>query len=75
MSRQITNENDVLVFEDLNVKAMQQAKSIAKTGQLDLVAAGIVARVIPTSQQKQPVKTKVFELSKLGCGAEKKEVA
>ena len=145
ISRQITNENDILVFEDLNVKAMQQfngsmvadnvmglitqlskykaeldgklyheigrfekstgicsecgqrhvltlndryftctvcathqsrdfsaAKSIAKTGELDLVAAGIVARVNPTSQQKQPTKTKVFELSKLGCGAEKK---
>ena len=71
MSRQITNVT--VVFEDLNVKAMQQAKSIAKTGQLDLVAAGNVARVMPTSQKKQPVKTKVFELSKLGCGAEKKK--
>ena len=148
ISRQITNENDILVFEDLNVKAMQQfngnmvadnvmglitqlskykseldgklyheigrfekstgicsecgqrhaltlndryftcvtcgahqsrdfsaAKSIAKTGELDLIAAGIVARVMSTPQKKQPVKTKVFELSELGCGAEKKEVA
>ncbi|MGP4933129.1 RNA-guided endonuclease InsQ/TnpB family protein [Pseudoalteromonas nigrifaciens] len=120
ISRQITNENDILVFEDLNVKAMQKfngsmvadnvmalitqlskykaelegklyheigrfekstgicaecgqhhvltlndryftctacetnqnrdlsaAKSIAKTGELDLIAAGIVARVTP----------------------------
>ena len=54
---------------------LSAAKSIAKTGELDLIAAGIVARVIPISQQKQSVKTRVFELSKLGCGAEKKEVA
>lgn len=38
------------------------AKSIAKTGELDLIAAGIVARVMPTSQQKQSIKTKVFKL-------------
>ncbi|MEL7307278.1 MAG: transposase [Pseudomonadota bacterium] len=147
-SRQITNENDILVFEDLNVKAMQKfngsmvadnvmglitqlskykaelegklyheigrfekstgicsecgqrhvltlndrrftctacgayqsrdlaaAKSIASTGELDIIAAGIVARVTPTSQQKQSVKTKVFELSKLDFGSEKKEAA
>ncbi|MDN3491075.1 transposase, partial [Pseudoalteromonas sp. APC 3694] len=131
ISRQITNENDILVFEDLNVKGMQKfngsmvadnvmglitqlskyktelegklyheigrfekstgicaecgqhhvltlndryftctacetnqnrdlsaAKSIAKTGELDLIAAGIVARVTPTSQQKSAIKTK-----------------
>lgn len=148
VSRQITNETDILVFEDLNVKAMQQfngsmvadnvmglitqlakykaelegklyheigrfekstgicsecdkhhvlslseryftctqcsthqsrdlsaAKSIAKTGELDLIAAGIVARVNPTSQQKSAIKTKVFELSKLAEGSEKKEAA
>lgn len=147
-SRQITNENDILVFEDLNVKAMQKfngsmvadnvmglitqlskykaelegklyheigrfekstgicsecgqrhvltlndrrftctacgayqsrdlaaAKSIASTGELDIIAAGIVARVTPASQQKQSVKTKVFELSKLDFGSEKKEAA
>ena len=134
VSRQIINETDILVFEDLNVKAMQKfngsmvadnvmglmtqlskykaelegklyheigrfekstgicsecgqrheltlndrhftcvacgtyqnrdlssAKSIAKTGELDLIAAGIVARVTPKSQQKQSIKTKVFE--------------
>ena len=148
ISRQITNENDILVFEDLNVKAMQKfngsmvadnvmalitqlskykaelegklyheigrfekstgicaecgqhhaltlndrnftctacetyqnrdlsaAKSIAKTGELDLIAAGIVARVTPTSQQKSAIKTKVFELSKFAVGTEKKEAA
>ena len=148
ISRQITNENDILVFEDLNVKGMQKfngsmvadnvmglitqlskyktelegklyheigrfekstgvcsecgqhhvltlndryftctacetnqnrdlsaAKSIAKTGELDLIAAGIVARVTPTSQQKSAIKTKVFELSKFAVGTEKKEVA
>ena len=148
ISRQITNETDILVFEDLNIKAMQQfngsmvadnvmglitqlsrykaelegklyheidrfekstgicsecdqqhalslneryftctacntyqsrdlsaAKSIAKTGALDLVATGIVARVMPTSQQKSIIKMKVFELSKLVEGSEKKEAA
>lgn len=148
ISRQITNENDILVFEDLNVKGMQKfngsmvadnvmglitqlskyktelegklyheigrfekstgvcsecgqhhvltlndrnftctacetyqnrdlsaAKSIAKTGELDLIAAGIVARVPPTSQQKSAIKTKVFELSKFAVGTEKKEAA
>lgn len=148
VSRQITNENDILVFEDLNVKAMQKfngsmvadnvmglitqlskykaelegklyheigrfekstgvcsecgqhhvltlneryftctecdtyqsrdhsaAMSIASTGETDLVAAGIVARVIPTSQQKSASKTKVFELSKLVEGTEKKDAA
>ena len=148
ISRQITNENDILVFEDLNVKGMQKfngsmvadnvmglitqlskyktelegklyheigrfekstgvcsecgqhhvltlndryftctacetyqnrdlsaAKSIAKTGELDLIAAGIVARVTPTSQQKSAIKTKAFELSKFAVGTEKKEAA
>jgi putative transposase len=148
ISRQIANENDILVFENLNVKAMQKfngsmvadnvmglitqlskykaglegklyheigrfekstgiceecgqhhvltlndryftcvacgthqnrdisaAKSIANTGELDLIAAGIVARVSPKSQQKSAIKTKVFELSKVVDGAEKKEAA
>lgn len=148
ISRQITNENDILVFEDLNVKGMQKfngsmvadnvmglitqlskyktelegklyheigrfekstgvcsecgqhhvltlndryftctacetnqsrdlsaAKVIAETGELDLIAAGIVARVTPTSQQKSAIKTKVFELSKFAVGTEKKEAA
>ena len=148
ISRQITNENDILIFENLNVKAMQKfngsmvadnvmglitqlskyktelegkiyheigrfekstgicsecgqhhvltlkdrnftclacrtyqgrdlsaAKSIAKTGELDLIAAGIVARVNPISQQKSAIKTKVFELSKFAVGFEKKVAA
>ena len=148
ISRQITNETDILVFENLNVKAMQQfngsmvadnvmglitqltkykavlegklyheigrfekstgicsecdqhhalslnernftctacgtyqsrdvsaAKSIAKTGEIDLIAAGIVARVTPTFQQKLTSKTKVFELLKLVDGSEKKDAA
>jgi putative transposase len=54
---------------------LSAAKSIAKTGELDLIAAGIVARVNPTSQQKSAIKTKVFELSKLAEGSEKKEAA
>lgn len=148
ISRQIINETDIVCFEDLNVKAMQQfngsmvsdnvmglitqlskykaelegklyheigrfekstgicsecgqhhvltlndryftcvacethqsrdlsaAKSIASTGELDLIAAGIVARVMPKSQQKSASKTKVFELSKFAVGTEKKEAA
>lgn len=147
-SRQITNESDILVFEDLNVKGMQKfngsmvadnvmalitqlAKykaeldgklyheigryekstgiccecgehhtltlndryftckacktyqsrdlsasiSIARTGETDLIAAGIVARVKPISQQKSASKMKVFELSKFAAGSEKKEAA
>jgi len=148
ISREITNQNDIIVFEDLNVKGMQKfngsmvadnvmglitqlsqykvelegklyheigrfekstgicsecgqhhvltlshrnftcvscgayqnrdqssAKSIARTGELDLIAAGIVARVTPESQQKSASKTKVFELSKFAVGSEKKEAA
>ena len=148
ISRQIANENDILVFEDLNVKGMQRfngrmvadnvmglitqlskykaelegklyheigrfekstgicsecgqhhaltlndrnftcsdcgtyqnrdlsaAKSIAVTGEIDLIAAGIVARVKPTSQKKSAIKTKVFELSKFADGPEEQEAA
>lgn len=148
VSRQIANETDIVVFEDLNVKAMQQfngsmvadnimglitqlakykaelegklyheigrfekstgicsecgqhhalllsdrsftcsncgfcqsrdlsaAKSIAKTGELDLIAAGIVARVTPTSQHKSAIKMKIFELLKLAGGTEKRKAA
>jgi putative transposase len=52
---------------------LSSAKSIANTGELDLIAARIVARVNPKSQQKSAIKTKVFELSKFADGAEKKE--
>ncbi|WP_233768657.1 RNA-guided endonuclease InsQ/TnpB family protein [Shewanella psychromarinicola] len=51
------------------------AKSIENTGENDLMAAGIVARVTPKFQQKTSIKTKVFELSKFGVGTEKKEAA
>ena len=51
------------------------AKSIENTGEKDLMAAGIVARVIPKSQQKSSIKTKVFERSKFGVGSEKTETA
>ena len=51
------------------------AKSIENTGENDLMAAGIVARVIPKSQKKSSAKTKVFELSKFDVGTEKKEAA
>ncbi|OUV23329.1 MAG: transposase [Gammaproteobacteria bacterium TMED95] len=52
---------------------ISSAKSIARTGELDLTAAGIVARVMPKSQQKSAIKMKVFELSKFADGTEKKE--
>jgi putative transposase len=55
---------------------LSAAKSIARTGELDLITAGIVAKVLkPTSQQKYSIKMKVFELSKLDCGSEKREAA
>ncbi|WP_371185293.1 RNA-guided endonuclease InsQ/TnpB family protein [Thalassotalea maritima] len=54
---------------------LSAAKSIAKTGETDLIAAGIVARVRPTSQQKSASKVKVFELSEFAVGTEKNEAA
>jgi len=47
-------------------KAMQcrdlaAAKSVADTGEKDLMASGILVRALPKSQQKSPPKTKVFE--------------
>ena len=51
------------------------AKSVADTGEKDLIASGILARALPKFQQKSPSKTKVFEQSKFGVGAEKKEAA
>ncbi|RPA22708.1 transposase, partial [Shewanella psychromarinicola] len=48
-------------------------KSIENTGENDLMATGIVARVTPKFQQKTSIKTKVFELSKFGVETEKKE--
>lgn len=51
------------------------AKSVADTGEKDLMATGIVARALPKFQKKSPSKTKVFEQSKFGVGTEKKEAA
>jgi putative transposase len=51
------------------------AKSIANTGEKDLIANGILARALPKFQQKSPSKTKVFEPSEFGVGTEKKEAA
>ena len=51
------------------------AKSVADTGEKDLMASGIVARALPKFQQKLPSKTKVFEQSEFGVGSEKKEAA
>jgi len=51
------------------------AKSVADTGEKDLIASGILARALPKSQQKLPSKMKVFEQSKFGLGSEKREAA
>jgi transposase len=51
------------------------AKSVADTGEKDLMASGILARALPKFQQKSPSKTKVFEQSEFGVGTEKKEAA
>ena len=51
------------------------AKSVADTGEKDLMASGIVVRALPKFQQKSPSKTKVFEQSEFGVGSEKKEAA
>jgi putative transposase len=51
------------------------AKSVADTGEKDLMAIGIVARALPKFQKKSPSKTKVFEQSKFGVGTEKNEAA
>jgi putative transposase len=51
------------------------AISVAKSGETGLIAAGIVVRVKPSAQEKVANQTKVFELSKLATGSEKKEAA
>ena len=51
------------------------AKSVASTGEKDLMATGIVTRALPKSQKKSPSKTKVFVQSKFVVGTEKKEAA
>ena len=59
----------------MQCRDLSAAKSVANTGMLDLMAAGIVVRVTPKSQKKTSTKTKVFELSKFDVGSEKKEAA
>lgn len=54
---------------------LSAAKSVANTGEKDLIANGILVRALPKTQQKSPSKTKVFKQSKLGVGSEKKEAA
>jgi len=51
------------------------AKSVADTGEKDLMVTGILTRALPNVQQKSPSKTKVFERSEFGVGSEKKEAA
>jgi putative transposase len=54
---------------------LSAAKSVANTGEKDLIANGILVRALPKPQQKSPSKMKVFEQSKFGVGSEKKEAA
>ncbi|KGK01626.1 RNA-guided endonuclease InsQ/TnpB family protein [Thalassotalea sp. ND16A] len=54
---------------------LSAAKSVASTGEKDLMAVGIIVRVRPKSQQKSSSQTKVFELSKFDVGTEKKEAS
>ncbi|MCP3427559.1 hypothetical protein [Opacimonas viscosa] len=51
------------------------AVTIARKGELGIIADGLVARVAPIAHQKSGVKTKVFERLKLSVGDEKREVA
>lgn len=59
----------------LQCRDWSAAISVANTGENDLIAAGIVARALPTAQQNTTIKTKVFETSKLVVGSEKKDAA
>jgi putative transposase len=61
--------------ESVQCRDLAAAKSVADTGEKDLMATGIVVRALPKFQQKSPSKTKVFEQSKFGVGTEKKEAA
>ena len=54
---------------------LSAAKSVASTGEKDLIANGILVRALPKPQQKSSSKTKVFERSKFDVGTEKKEAA
>jgi transposase len=54
---------------------LSAAKSVANTGEKDLIANGILVRALPKPQQKSPSKMKVFEQSKFGLGSEKKDAA
>jgi putative transposase len=54
---------------------LSATKSVVNTGEKDLIASGILVRVLPKTQQKFPAKTKVFEQSEFGVRSEKKEAA
>lgn len=52
------------------------AKSIARTGEKDKIAAGVVARALPTAQIKALGQTKVFvRMAEFKVGIEQKEAA
>lgn len=54
---------------------LSAAKSVADTGEKDLIANGILVRALPKPQQKSSSKMKIFEQSEFGVGSEKKEAA
>jgi putative transposase len=45
----------------MQCRDLSAAKSVAGTGEKDLIANGILVRALPKFQQKSPPKTKVFE--------------
>jgi putative transposase len=51
----------------------KESETIAKIGESDLVASGMVARVPYAFLPKTSVETKVFVLSKFAIGSDKKE--
>lgn len=59
------------MFEDLNVKGMQKFNGNMFADNV----MGIITRVMPKSQQKSAIKTKVFNLSQFVVGYEKKYAA
>ncbi|MFT6194392.1 MAG: putative transposase [Cognaticolwellia sp.] len=62
-------------YDTVQCRDFFAAKSVANTGEKDLIASGILVRALPKTQQKSPAKTKVFEQSEFGVGSEKKEAA
>ena len=59
------------VYGTVQCRDLSAAKTVADTGENDLIATGIVTRALPKSQHKSPTKTKIFRQSEFGVGSEK----